>query len=92
MTKQEKVREGMSDILFRKGRGKWYKDEIINELLAFLHSQGVVVKVERELPKNPIKTASNYRRGFSQLYDAMADKYDQAQEDMAGYEAVESLI
>jgi len=54
------------------------RDIFINALCEYLHSQGLVLKVERELPKNPC---------FTSGYIA---NYERSQEDMleAGYEAV----
>jgi len=42
MTKQEEIREGLEQILI---------PEATQEVLLYLHSQGVVIKVDRELPE-----------------------------------------
>lgn len=64
MTKQEKIREGMAMIVYNKDldsqpaipfnkqsdeiRGVWL--EYADEILSYLHSQGVVIKTDREMP------------------------------------------
>lgn len=55
MTKQEEIREGLrASILentqFNSHRGVVLKVTGLSNILSYLHSQGVVVKVERELP------------------------------------------
>ena len=49
MTKQEEIREGMRSRLTYTF--DFTTDEITTEILSYLHSQGVVLKVDRELPK-----------------------------------------
>ena len=52
MTKQEKIREGIFDILFGTCMHITDNpDDKTAEVLRYLHSQGVVIKVDRELPK-----------------------------------------
>ena len=52
MTKQEEIREGIANILMDCGDEYWKHCSMEAELiLIYLHSQGVVLKVERELPK-----------------------------------------
>ena len=46
MTKQEEIREGIAIILESAGASR----EWTLNILEYLHSQGVVIKVERELP------------------------------------------
>ncbi len=59
MTKQEEIREGISNLIDNNynARNPSYPELIafqpmkfLNELLPYLHSQGVVIKVDRELP------------------------------------------
>ena len=63
MTKQEEIREGLAEELCKINGGIWnaanYNDywlEKADGALSYLHSQGVVIKVERELPENSLKT------------------------------------
>lgn len=69
MTKQEEIREEMAGIRYRNDySGKGLKEFIdlppylqnfylseVDQLLQFLDSQGVVIKVEGEMPQNPYK-------------------------------------
>jgi len=81
MIKQEEVREGIEEIL---------KDHFFpytsatEEIIEYLHSQGVVIKVDRELPKRTWYKDWGGESG--------EDSYKLALEDMAGYVAVEPLI
>ena len=47
MTKQEEIREGLSDRIY----GLAYQPPDIDKILKWLDSQGVVIEVEREVPK-----------------------------------------
>lgn len=61
MNKQEEIREGIEAIIRERGYDIWSvagKDGIeqflqdeLNQILSYLHSQGCVLKVDRELPK-----------------------------------------
>lgn len=59
---------------------------IVDEYSRYLHSQGAVIKVEREFPKHLI---SMWCRGTDRQYEeyALQDSFAKA-----GYEAVEQLI
>lgn len=48
MTKQEKIREGVLNIVAEPV--DITLGQMTDEILSYLHSQGVVLKVERELP------------------------------------------
>ena len=51
LTKQEEIREGIFKVLFPYSNADHYTgDETVQKVLEHLHSQGVVIKVERELP------------------------------------------
>ncbi len=104
MTKQAKIREGLkklreelrSQCLFGND------DYVINTYLNYLHSQGVVIKVDRELPslqplRNKLKQWDGKDRGEPAVYEMYEQELlttEGAQQDMleAGYVAVESLI
>ena len=90
MSKQEKIREGIGTWLLERdachdvdcGNTKCnancpYLREITERFMAYLHSQGVVIKVERELDEEY----------FDGLEGIVADRIRQA-----GYVAVEPLI
>ena len=84
MTKQEEIREGVykqirSDVVGHS-RTSYLAEGIIN----YLHSQGVVIKVDRELPDNEVW--HKVEREF--------EAYCAGRNDMlkAGYVAVEPLI
>ena len=47
MTKQEEIREGLSDLIY----GLAYRPPDVDAILRYLHSQGVVIKVDSELPE-----------------------------------------
>lgn len=88
MTKQQEIREGIAraigGIIFDTGRVMDYCDCHLyaDMLLSYLHSQGVVLKVERELPVMPtLPTFGDHLIRRTQL-------------DMlkAGYVAVEPLV
>jgi len=79
MTKQEEIKEGLISTL-----GKVQADIT----LSYLHSQGVVIQIEGELPNPPYIVSrctrdSDINYGFLQGRDAMLN---------AGYVAVEPLI
>lgn len=53
MTRQDKIREGIA----RAAEATWYRydhnvvwDEIAKSVVSYLHSQGVVIRADRELP------------------------------------------
>ena len=104
MTKQEEIREGILKIIHFYNRGTTDANDaqLRDKLISYLHSQGVVIKVDRELPENPIwatleKTvisgAGIETREQIKLEGA-GSTYKIAQQEMlqAGYVAVEPLI
>jgi len=91
MATREEIREGMAlKLAIRDGydesASKYYLLEA-NEWMQYLHSLGVVIKVDRELPK----FAKNWDEDGHIFHDAIVPvtKEDLAE---AGYEAVEPLI
>ncbi len=90
VTKQEEIREFITKDIIETIFGDTFgyhsgMSEIATEkIFTYLHSQGVVIKVERELPDNPYY-----------LVQAMAGDsiYNEAQQGMlrAGYTAFEPL-
>ena len=97
MTKQKEIREGMRNILIDfANRKKSLLDAedltyLLSNLREYLHSQGVVIKVDRELPDCDVDC---------NVYATECDKceyghaYHRAQRELgeAGYVAVEPLI
>ena len=83
MTKQEVIREGITDILIDRHRDMDDEECAVESdvIIAYLHSQGVVIKVGNKLP-----TIS-----YHSAYPENEERYQQAMLD-AGYEAVESFI
>ena len=86
MTKQEEIREGTLFTLSR--REVWLKDDDVTALFNYLRSQGVMIKVDRELPLSP------YRSANEQPWQGCHQIYTLSQNEMlkADYVAVESLI
>jgi len=86
LTKQEEIRKGIETIISDQGYYfPWGKTA--QEILAYLHSQGVVIKVEKELPSD--------KNLYGVAKDNMAAGcYYHGQIDMkeAGYVAVEPII
>lgn len=99
-SKQEEIKEGVKDIIIdNSGNISCLYTEprnlhvelclnIADKILSYLHSQGVVIKVDRELPKIPIKAFENYKE------HELGEKCRLTQRDMlkSGYVAVEALI
>ena len=83
MTKQEEIREGMENVIRGYEGAERWSGVITDGLLGYLHSQGVVIKVDRELPDMPCYSHTREKTAYSR-----------SQEDMlnAGYVAVEPLI
>lgn len=87
MSKQEKIREGMEEIVSDMvyGVGAHYTSrEIVAKLQEYEDSQGVVIKVERELPF----VSSNYELSQHNVYVKIGNEALREQ----GFEAVEPLI
>ena len=85
MTKQEEIREGLRAKLFELGVTN--KGFVIRQILEYLHSQGVVLKVDRELPFPMCTVRMNDPR-----YQDGAMIHAQKLMLEAGYVAVEPLI
>ena len=89
MTRQEIIREELEVKINRFDTfGEEYSyGGFADEILSYLDSQGVVIKVDRELP------FYSYRRQDEEYLPRQLG-YKDAQQDMlmAGYEAVEPLI
>ena len=106
MTKQEEIREGIAEFLWKRGakhtrfwpfsalekvekespylkgtRQAYLKK--VDQLLSYLHSQGVVIKVERELPQCPSNRDDTVRLIWEEAQQAMLN---------AGFTATEPLI
>ncbi len=103
MTKQEKMRErAIIDLMNYKGFDRLPTEYIVDHLFAFLHSQGVVIRVDRELPNKkclPIfdKPTRTIIITVPQWWDKEAlisyfGTVNQEQMLKAGYVAVEPLI
>ena len=94
MTKQKEIRDKVIDfILFaeRQGAGTIERTKSLaeqaDELLSYLDSVGGCLKVKRELLANPYSTCDPHEDSNEEEL-----AYLQAQNDMAGWEAVEALI
>jgi len=81
MTKQEEIREGIGHYIILYRMGEYKEDQTINKILSYLHSQGVVIRVDRELTKEVM---------YGQEAYAQEDIERFLRE--AGYVAVEPLI
>ncbi len=103
----EDIREGIAAIIKTSRKDKFINvphldDQIACNIMAFLHEQGVVRKVDRELPKNayhPLGWFYDLYNTYGHMGTEEADKpetdaYNEAQMDMvvAGYVAVEPLV
>lgn len=83
MTKQGDIREGMNWLVLHAKPEEG--QDIGGILMKYLHSQGVAIKVDRELPK--------LRPGmFPQIGACASDGYLKGINDMADRVAVEPLI
>ena len=90
MNKQEKIREGVEELIkhwIRKNYliGKGTFPDLVKRIQAFEDSQGVVIKVDGELPLKP-ESYDNYYAEWQ--------RYDEGQEDLlkAGCGFFEPLI
>ncbi len=82
MSKQEEIREGLIELARLAILNQDPPSRLAKEIIEYLHSEGCVLKVERELP--------SYRNAVNKSYN----DYMLGREDMlkAGYVAVEPLI
>lgn len=86
MTKQEEIKEGIKDIL-RENHSLINLDGIVAAIQRYEASQGVVIRVDRELPEIP-----EFDSGGVCIWSPK--QCEEAQRDMlrAGYVVVESFI
>ncbi len=96
MTKQEEIREGIAtrlEIAYNTGLSKrtCNTNEMARQAVAQLHSQGVAIKVEGELPEITFPSHVNELSTVGLVASAW---YDRCQQDMlkAGYVKTEPLI
>lgn len=61
--KQEEIRRGVFEIVKEEGNYETY-DETVNQLLTYLHSQGVMIRVDGELPNITCINTEDYVKGF----------------------------
>lgn len=79
MTKQEMIRGAIKTYIFMEGSiGDIEGNKLTDDILSYLHSKGVVIKVARELPKIPINKA---------LLEEIGVFFEEA-----GFVAVDSLV
>ena len=81
MTKQQEIQEGLEELMRSAVGSSWAGLETDN-ILNYLHSKGVVIKVDRELPLSPMPPTP----GDALIYRTQKDMLK------AGYVAVEELI
>ena len=97
MSKQEEIREGMKMFLQGVAHNGYYEGLELRQLEE-LHSQGVVIKVERELPiLHPCEVCEHCAEGTNEDGDwiSCSEKgcgHIKKWKLKAGYTAVESLI
>ena len=84
MTKQEEIKKGLYQ-LARETKTSCIYGDIIEDILNYLHSQGCVLKVDRELPN--IATCEDYA-----LCREFCHTIEQLNMLKAGYVAIEPLI
>ncbi len=93
-TKQEEIRERIAreymaatDGEYRDGDGS--RSIFVDQILSYLHSQGVVIKVEWELPEVYFETERLNNGNTNTISIAITDDIKKA---YSGYTAVEPLI
>ena len=87
LTKQEGIREhAIVDLMKRKGFDRYPTEFIVDYVLQSLDLDGVVIKVERELPEDCISCLTGENRTIKSVW-INQDKLKEA-----GYVAVEPLI
>ena len=105
MTKQEEIRSGIEKFV---SEAYWYEGEknivtdITKQLISYLHSQGVVIKVDKKLPdtylgwrklEKKTKKMPDYGGGmFEDNVASVQDSHTKKVIRKAGYVAVEPLI
>ncbi len=84
MATREEIREGIFKVLFPYSNADHYTgDGTVQKVLDYLHSEGVVIKVDRELPEDLDVWKETRRGGYFIGSEALEE---------AGYVAVEPLI
>lgn len=103
MTSREEIREGVDGVIkcwndttvSSEWRPLYGGASLSQDIMLYLHSQGVVIKVDRELPENTTREVVPGDIKKSMLLRRVGDGYyDKAQQDMlkAGYVAVKPLV
>ena len=103
MATREEIRGGLAVVMASfEGRDYWRMTDADKEYwltqasgsLNYLASKGVVIKVERDLPKNPNNTLETLSIEENESMSSRSFGYGEGQLDMrlAGYVAVESLL
>ena len=103
MTKQEEIREGIARIglgginPLKNALPNEYGYKIADDILSYLHSQGVVIKVKRELPYTIPVLPKFLKRGIITdddllEYARVTEVLNRMEYIKAGYVAVEPLI
>ena len=94
MTKQEEIWDGVTELMRESVGGSWHTYET-DRILTYLHSQGVVIKVERELPPScliiPKKADDFFLEGATSEVITIDLPTVKAMK-LLGYVAVEPLI
>jgi len=96
MATREEIDSGLEELFYEMGLGETIDCETFkHKIKSRLHSQGVAIRVDRELPENPYleeaQTAWD-RNDENSIGYHRYHGYRRSQEDMAGYVAVEPLI
>ncbi len=97
MTKQEKIKEGMKEILELQGVPYPMSESTVDLILSRQSSQGVVIKMDRKLPENPIKVTNAFGLSEAEVNARQleGDCFAKVIQDgmlLAGYVATEPLI
>ena len=107
MTKQEEIQKWIKETILRaikwaveEGMTDGYLDMYADEFLKYLHSQGCVIKVDRELPTEkgvslPFKVSPELSMPVQkQIVETAIKAYERAEQDVveAGYVATVPLI
>ncbi len=95
--KQEEIREGIKHILEDKDAHFVSNWVVIDNIFNYLHSQGVVIGVDRELPDNPTEVTPYLGLTVAEAREKNLEnncfvKVIQAHMLKAGYVAVEPLV
>ena len=86
MTKHKDLKVGVFKLLYPYAEPK--QNDLVDDIFKYLHSQGVVIKVDRELPENPFdKSCCGLDEVAYNGFELAKLKYKRA-----SYVAVEPLI